>query len=384
MPSDAAVEGVSGAIGGIVATVATYPLMTVNTLQATRAKAEQRGPREEEQAHRGRGRRAGTLHEMAELVREGGWGALFAGLEASLIGTTVSQGIYFYLYSLLRRLAVLRRAAAEAAATGVTGRQLAAAVDVRGANVTVGESLLVAALAGMGNVLLTNPIWMVATRMQAMSRARPRQQPAPAGAAAAAAAAAKAEAGQAGQEAEAELPPARPSILAVARQVYQEFGLPGFWNGTAASLIMVVNPTMQYALYEWLQAARARLRCGQGRAEAGAAKARPSALEVFLLSALAKTGATLLTYPMLNIKTRMYVARRSEGDAGGAHHTSILAAAAEILHKEGPGGYYRGMRTKIVQSVLAAALLFVCKEKITDLTRDVLQGRRAARKALTA
>lgn len=32
-----------------------------------------------------------------QLVREGGWGALFAGLEASLIGTTVSQGIYFYL-----------------------------------------------------------------------------------------------------------------------------------------------------------------------------------------------------------------------------------------------------------------------------------------------
>lgn len=58
-------------------------------------------------------------------------------------------------YSVLRRLAVLRRAAAEAAAAGVTGRHLAAAVDVRGANVTVAESLLVAALAGMGNVLLT-------------------------------------------------------------------------------------------------------------------------------------------------------------------------------------------------------------------------------------
>lgn len=31
----------------------------------------------------------------------------------------------------------------------------------------MGESLLVAALAGMGNVLLTNPIWLIATRMQA-------------------------------------------------------------------------------------------------------------------------------------------------------------------------------------------------------------------------
>ncbi|KAL4426979.1 hypothetical protein ABPG77_009540 [Micractinium sp. CCAP 211/92] len=363
MPSDAVVEGVSGAIGGIVATVATYPLMTVNTLQATRARTVQQGPGEEGQAQKSSGRRTGTLHEMAELVREGGLGALFAGLEASLIGTTVSQGIYFYLYSVLRRLAVLRRAMADATAAGVTGRHLAGAVDVRGANVTVAESLLVAALAGMGNVLLTNPIWMVATRMQAMSRTKPKEQ---AGQAAAAAAAA-----EAGQEAEPKLPAPRASIAAVARQIYAEFGLPGFWNGTAASLIMVINPTIQYALYEWLQAARAKLRRSQ---------ARPSAAEVFLLSALAKTGATLLTYPMMNIKTRMYVARRGEGGAGSAGHASILSAASEILRKEGPGGYYRGMRTKIVQSVLAAALLFVCKEKIADATRDVLLGQRAVRK----
>ena len=38
----------------------------------------------------------------------------------------------------------------------------------------------------------------------------------------------------------------------------------------------------------------------------------------------------------------------------------------------GVGGYYRGIGTKLVQSVLAAALLFVAKEKITDVTRDVL------------
>jgi hypothetical protein len=37
-------------------------------------------------------------------------------------------------------------------------------------------------------------------------------------------------------------------------------------------------------------------------------------------------------------------------------------------------GYYRGLRTKIVQSVVAAALLFVCKEKITELTRDMLEA----------
>ena len=37
-----------------------------------------------------------SLHRV-QLVREGGWQALFSGIEASLLGTTVSQGIYFYL-----------------------------------------------------------------------------------------------------------------------------------------------------------------------------------------------------------------------------------------------------------------------------------------------
>ena len=67
--------------------------------------------------------------------------ALFPGLSASLVGTTVSQGVYFYLYALLRQLAVARRG-----------------VDARGAaEITVAQSLAVASLAGMGNVLLTNP-----------------------------------------------------------------------------------------------------------------------------------------------------------------------------------------------------------------------------------
>lgn len=109
-------------------------------------------------AHSFLARRSSAFLLLLQLVHEGGWRALFSGLEASLIGTTVSQGIYFYLYSLLRRLAVLRRAAAEAAAAAAAGGGGAAArqlLDVRSANVTVAESLLVAAVAGMGNVLLT-------------------------------------------------------------------------------------------------------------------------------------------------------------------------------------------------------------------------------------
>lgn len=144
------------------------------------------------------------------------------------------------------------------------------------------------------------------------------------------------------------------------------------------------------------------------------------------------------TSPPLPPPTRRYTASRS--DSGG-HHASVLAAAASIMREEGPSGYYRGLRTKVdgaggwppcleawgghvaaffrwgsspwqaaftlsftvtqalnrhhhscvllagavqvVQSVLAAALLFVAKEEITS-EQGVGVGVRRARASLTA
>lgn len=41
-----------------------------------------------------------------QILSQSGWTGLYKGLKPSLLGTTVSQGIYFYLYSLLRQAAV--------------------------------------------------------------------------------------------------------------------------------------------------------------------------------------------------------------------------------------------------------------------------------------
>ena len=65
---------------------------------------------------------------------------------------------------------------------------------------------------------------------------------------------------------------------------------------------MVSNPTIQYMLYEW--GAQWWRRPSKGKASAGA---NLTALEVFLISALAKLGATLCTYPLLVVKNRVQV-----------------------------------------------------------------------------
>lgn len=227
MVSDAVVEGVSGAVGGMVALTATYPLMTIATLQAVRRNQRPKPTVDAQQGSQPQRKPGNKIDDIVQICRDCGVRGLFRGIEPALLGTAVSQGIYFYFYSGLRQAAVALQNTSRPAQAG------------RKADIGVGASLLIASLAGCGNVLLTNPIWVVATRTQAHRKPASVSPPSTA----AAANADKA-----------------PSPLVVAQELYQESGILGFWKGVVPSLVMVANPTVQYMFYEWLMARRNRQR----------------------------------------------------------------------------------------------------------------------------
>ncbi|KAL6554679.1 hypothetical protein OROHE_007418 [Orobanche hederae] len=131
--SDALINGLAGAGGGIVSQLITYPLQTVNTRQQTerKLKGEKNDP--------------GTIDQMCQIivVKQEGWGRLYAGLKPSLVGTTTSQ-------------------MDKAEATALERKRK----GLGDGTVGIFSSLVVAALSGCVNVLLTNPIWVVVTRMQ--------------------------------------------------------------------------------------------------------------------------------------------------------------------------------------------------------------------------
>ena len=72
----------------------------------------------------------GDLHSMAvrrglpQAVKSVGVKGLFSGLQPALLGTAVSQGVYFYFYSLLRDLAVTRKHQAAGTKAGGSTRQV--------------------------------------------------------------------------------------------------------------------------------------------------------------------------------------------------------------------------------------------------------------------
>ncbi|XP_010256636.1 PREDICTED: peroxisomal nicotinamide adenine dinucleotide carrier-like isoform X2 [Nelumbo nucifera] len=305
--SDALINGLAGAGGGIIAQLITYPLQTVNTRQQT-----ERDPKKSS-------RKLGTIGQMCQVVKHEGWGRLYGGLTPSLVGTAASQGVYYYFYQIFRS-----QAEADALDRWKKG--------IGDGSVGMFSSLAVAALAGCVNVLFTNPIWVVVTRMQTHTKASTETR----------------------LNRNLSIVPDE-TILAVVepppygtshavQEVYDEAGLWGFWKGVFPTLIMVSNPSIQFMLYETLLKKL---------------KAR---------RASSKKGNDAVTA----LESRLQAKQVTGGDKK-LHYKGMFDAIVKMIHYEGLSGFYKGMSTKIVQSVLAAAVLFMVKEELVKGARMLVK-----------
>ena len=95
-------------------------------------------------------------------------------------------------------------------------------------------------------------------------------------------------------------PPRRPGILHTIRHILERDGLAAFWRGLGPALVLVVNPIIQYTVFEQLKNFLVKGRTERLRA-AGAkgAVAALSDWDYFFLGALSKLVATSSTYPYM-------------------------------------------------------------------------------------
>lgn len=62
------------------------------------------------------------------------------------------------------------------------------------------------------------------------------------------------------------------------------------------------------------------------------------------------------------------------GWGGGAGDAGTFDAITKMIRYEGLSGFYKGMSTKVVQSVFAAAVLFMVKEELVKAARFLVTG----------
>jgi hypothetical protein len=154
------------------------------------------------------------------------------------------------------------------------------------------------AVAGSLTVLITNPIWVVNTRMTAPKS----QDTLPSNKAA---------------------PVKKPSTIGVFLQILREEGLGGFFAGVMPALVLVINPILQYTVFEQLKNMVER-------------KRRVTPKDAFYLGAIGKLMATSITYPYITVKSRMHVAGKD------GPKDDMFTTLNKIISTEGVKGLYGG------------------------------------------
>jgi adenine nucleotide transporter 17 len=269
--SDNVAHALAGAGGGLLSMALTYPLITLST----RAQVES------ERAS------TSTLNAIRQIVRREGVIGLYAGMDSALFGIGVTNFVYYYWYEWSR--SAFEKAAIKA---GRASTKLS----------TV-ESMLAGAIAGSATVLCTNPIWVVNTRMTTRKRS-PDEQVLPG----------------------SSQKPAKkaPSTLATLLGIIRNEGWLRLFAGVGPALVLVINPILQYTLYEQFKNALEKRR---GRSI--------TPKDSFYLGALGKLLATSITYPYITVKSRMHVARAGRKEGMGE-------SLSRIVREEGWQGLYGG------------------------------------------
>ncbi|KAJ2699799.1 hypothetical protein FB645_005200 [Coemansia sp. IMI 203386] len=202
-----------------------------------------------------------------------------------------------------------------------------------GRSLSTGIELAVGALAGAFNQLLTLPVGVIATRQQTAA------------------------------------PGERRWWTQTVADIVRTEGIRGLWAGFRPAMLLCTNPAITYGVFEKAKSAVLRR---SGRAQMTAA-------EAFWVGALAKTLATVVTYPYIMAKVRLqWRPSREEVQKRGkdAIYTSSADVLTKVLRSEGITGWFRGMQTQIVKAVITQALMLMIKE---SFTRQVARGFAIAR-----
>lgn len=300
------VHAVSGSAGSVIAMSAFYPLDTV------RSRLQLESPE--------RRKALSTWRVLRNLIDEEGFNTLYRGLVPVLESLCISNFVYFYTFHSLKALR----------AGGSTGQS------------ALGD-LLLGSLAGVVNVLSTTPFWVVNTRLKMKGLGQKSRN----------------------SHSEVHSNVQYDGLLDGLQYIARTEGVRGLWAGAMPSLMLVINPAMQFMVYEALKR----------RLTAGGTSKTPSAVAFFSIGAIAKMIATVLTYPLQLVQTKL---RHGNGDQSLNLPPDVdtVQMLLIILKRQGVSGLFRGLEAKLLQTVLTAALMFMAYEKIARFVTSLLLSKR--------
>ena len=267
-----------------------------------------------------------TGQVLGQLYTHEGFRALFKGLGASLVGVVPARSINFFVYGNGKRM--LNEHFNPEHKENVWWIHLAAA-----------------ATAGIATGTVTNPIWLVKTRMQ-LDKNRASDDP------------------RRGRL-------YRNSWDCIKQTVRHE-GIRGLYKGLTASYLGVSESTLHWVLYERMKLSLARREVIRSDTPGYKRTWTDEAEEYggkFTAACCAKFIASIITYPHEVARTRLRQAPMVTTGSGEAtvKYTGLVQCFRLVAKEEGLAGMYGGMTPHLLRTVPSAGIMFGMYEIILTL-----------------
>lgn len=190
---------------------------------------------------------------------------------------------------------------------------------------------------GAATSILTNPIWVIKTRMLSTG---------------------------------SHTPGAYQSFVSGATQILRTEGIPGFYRGLVPALFGVSHGAFQFMAYEKLKSYRLRLSSftpAGSNNSGGVGSGEFTNVELLLISGLSKTFAGCITYPYQVLRTRLqlqaYNADASTKTAmARSTYRGVWDATRQIWAQEGISGFYKGLGPSLVRVLPSTWVVFLVYE----------------------
>lgn len=287
---DRRVTAVSGALAGAMGAFFVAPLDVVKA----RLQVQQHSPNSTL-------RYGGVYRSLRTIALEEGVTGFFRGLPPTLLGYVLSYSCYFSCYDSFRKCFV----------------------NMLGNENLMLSTIFAATSAGAASNLVTNPFWLVRTRLQVQKHIL------------------------GGNEYR--------STFHAFSKILREEGVFAFYKGLSASMLGLSHVAIQFPTYEML---KDNLKSKEN--------GNISSLSVILASSLSKIVATVLTYPHEVARARIHV-NRTDAVLVNSRAPQVFAVLNYLVRTEGFMSVYRGLATQLIRVTPACAVTFSAYEGLLSV-----------------
>lgn len=218
---------------------------------------------------------------------------LYQGVAPNVLGNGMSWGLYLFLYNTID---VLNNP------------------DYNTKNLTLKDRLIYSTIAGTITITITNPIWVVKTRMCL-------QYP-----------------DQRGNDVYYK------NMFDCIRKIYRSEGIKAFYKGLIPGIFGTIHGTIQFVSYEQMKDFYVKT----------FHTTQFSTPMILTFSALSKLIAASTTYPYQVVRTRLQDQHQK--------YNGVFDVIRKTYHREGIGGFYKGMVPALYRVVPACCITFVVYE----------------------